>query len=175
MALRLEYWPRPWRSATASTHRELLLRTLVVAALLALGATSPVLATSRPAAGSSTSVVVQGLPDGGAAGPIRAKKKKKLSRESAKFEEIGNAKRGKPDLEIKVKVSRSERSCELKIKWKNGDTSEGNADAKDEKLCEFSISVPDARDAVGDATATVTVKDASGNKVASAKKTFPVK
>ena len=155
------------------------MRTLLVvaAALFALGATSPVLATPLPNAAFAPSIVVQGLPGAGAAGLTEIRKKKKKStKESAKFEEIGNATRGKADLEIKVKVAKSDRSCELKVKWKDGSSSaEEDDEAKSDKICEFSVSVPNARDAIGDATATVTVKDASGNKVASAKKTFPVK
>jgi len=157
-------------------------RTLIAAAaaLLAVGTTSSVFA-AQPATIPATSAFVQGLPDPGASvlvhSTTKKKKKKKSSssKESAKFEEIGNAKRGKSDLEIKIKVSKTDRTCELKIKWKSGDTTTDEEDANDDKVCEFSIEVPGDRDVVGDATATVTVKDASGKKVASAKKTFPVK
>lgn len=157
------------------TCRELILR-ILVAAVAALLAASPAFATPLPTAASGPSVVVQALPGAGAAGSTEVRKKNKSSsKESAKFEEIGNATRGKPDLEIKVKVAKSDRTCELKVKWNDDSSSSDDDEAKSDKSCEFSVSVPDARDAIGEATATVTVKDASGNKVASAKKTFPVK
>lgn len=159
------------------TCRELALR-ILVAAVVALLAASPAFATPLPTAASGSSVVVQALPGAGTAGSteVRKKKKKKKtsSKESAKFEEIGNATRGKPDLEIKVKVAKSDRTCELKVKWNDDSSSSDDDEAKSDKICEFSVSVPDARDALGDATATVTVRDAAGKKVASAKKTFPV-
>ena len=155
------------------------MRTLiaVVVALFAVSAASPALGSALPAVGPGAATSVQGLPDAGAAGltEVRKKKKKKSSKESAKFEEIQSANRGKPDLEIKVKVAKSDRTCDLKIKWKDGSSSADNDEAKTDKICEFSVSVPDARDAIGDATATVTVRDPAGKKVASAKKTFPVK
>lgn len=159
------------------TCRELVLR-ILVAAIAALLAASPAFATPLPTAASGPSVVIQALPGAGAAGPTEVRKKKKKSsssKESAKFEEIGNATRGKPDLEIKVKVAKSDRTCELKVKWNDDSSSSDDDEAKSDKICEFSVSVPDARDALGDATATVTVRDAAGKKVASAKKTFPVK
>ena len=152
------------------------MRTLiaVVVALLALGAAPPAFGSALPAIEPGAALGIRGEPGAGPAGVVRASKKKS-SKESAKFEEIGNAKRGKSDFEIKIKVSKSEWTCELKIKWNNGDTTSDEEDANDDKICEFSIEVPKERDTVGDATATVTVRNANGKKVASAKKTFEVK
>lgn len=155
------------------------MRPLIVAAaaLLAVGVASPTLAApavtldSRPAADTQTSIQL--------AAPVplvqATKKKKKKKSESASITEIGNARRGKSDLEIKASVSKSGRDCNLSVKWKDGSTSEDDAESKEDKICEFSISVPSSSGVVGEATASLTVKDASGKKVASAKKTFTVK
>lgn len=106
---------------------------------------------------------------------MTTKKKKKKSSESAEITEIGNAKRGKSDLEIKAKVAKSGRTCELTVKFKGGATDDDDTTSDRNKICEFTISVPDKTSVVGTATAELTVKDSNGKKVASAKKTFDVK
>jgi hypothetical protein len=160
--------------------REIALRTLIVVveALLAVGAASPALAVPPfTVASEGAGIAVRHLPTAGAAGlTVRKKKEKKAhKKESVSFQEIGNARRGKSDLEITVRVAKTERTCELKITWENDDTTEDEADANDDKLCELSVDVPSDRSVVGDAKATVTVKNLSGKKVASASKTFAVK
>ena len=47
-------------------------------------------------------------------------------------------------------------------------------DSGSDKVCTFSIDVPDSSAVVGDAKASVTVKDSAGKKVATASKTFTV-
>jgi hypothetical protein len=95
-------------------------------------------------------------------------------KEKASFEDIAATTRGKKGLEIRVKVAKSGRKCELKVTWKN-DTSSNDDDASDsDKVCTFSIDVPDSSAVVGDAKASVTVRDNSGKKVATASKTFAV-
>jgi hypothetical protein len=154
-------------------------RTLIAAAaaLLAVGTATPSFAAPFPPTIAGSASIVQSLSSSLTTVHLTKKKKKKKSKskESASFEEIGNAKRGKSDLAIKVKVSKADRTCQLKITWNNDDTSEDEQEADDSKICEFSVEVPGDRGVVGDATATVTVKDSSGKKVATAKKTFTVK
>jgi hypothetical protein len=153
-------------------------RTLIAAAaaLLAVGTATPSFAAPFPPTIAGSASIVQSLSSSLTTVHLTKKKKKKSkSKESASFEEIGNAKRGKSDLAIKVKVSKADRTCQLKITWNNDDTSEDEQEADDSKICEFSVEVPGDRGVVGDATATVTVKDSSGKKVATAKKTFTVK
>jgi hypothetical protein len=155
------------------------MRTLIAAAaaLLAVGTATPSFAAPFPPTMAGSASIVQSLSSSLTTVQLTKKKKKSKSKskESASFEEIGNAKRGKSDLSIKVKVSKTDRTCQLKITWNNDDTSEDEQDANDNKICEFSVEVPSGRGVVGDATATVTVKDTSGKKVATAKKTFTVK
>jgi hypothetical protein len=153
-------------------------RTLIAAAaaLLAVGTATPSFAAPFPPTIAGSASIVQSLSSSLTTVHLTKKKKKKSkSKESASFEEIGNAKRGKSDLAIKVKVSKADRTCQLKITWNNDEKSEDEQDADDSKICELSVDVPSDRDVVGDATATVTVKDSSGKKVATAKKTFTVK
>jgi hypothetical protein len=155
-------------------------RTLIAAAaaLLAVGTATPSFAAPFPPTIAGSASIVQSLSSSLTTVHLTKKKKKKSkskSKESASFEEIGNAKRGKSDLAIKVKVSKADRTCQLKITWNNDDTSEDEQEADDSKICEFSVEVPGDRGVVGDATATVTVKDSSGKKVATAKETFTVK
>jgi hypothetical protein len=153
-------------------------RTLIAAAaaLLAVGTATPSFAAPFPPTMAGSAGIVQSLSSSLPTVQLTKKSKSKSkSKESASFEEIGNAKRGKSDLAIKVKVSKADRTCQLKITWNNDDTSEDEQEADDSKICEFSVEVPGDRGVVGDATATVTVKDSSGKKVATAKKTFTVK
>ena len=154
------------------------MRTLIAAtaALLAVGAASPALAASIAPAATHTGAVLQ-LP---AAAPTlvqakKKKKKKKKTSESAEITEIGNAKRGKADLEIKATVAKEGRTCELTVKYKGGATADDDSTSDADKICEFSIEVPNDSKVVGEATAELTVKDSSGKKVATAKKTFTVK
>jgi len=77
-------------------------------------------------------------------------------------------------LAIKVKVAKSGRKCELKVTWKNDTSSNDTEAAGSDKVCSLSIDVPDSSAVVGDAKASVTVKDSSGKKVATASKTFTV-
>ena len=154
------------------------MRTLIAAAaaLLAVGTATPSFAAPFPPTMAGSASIVQSLSSSLTAVQLTKKKKSKSkSKETASFESIGNAKRGKSGLEIKVKVSKSDRTCQLKITWNNDEKSEDEQDADDSKICELSVDVPSDRDVVGDATATVTVKDSSGKKVATAKKTFTVK
>lgn len=157
------------------------MRTLLAAAavLLAVGAAAPSYAAPLHSAAPANTTLVQWVPAAATAdgGVVYKKKKKKKSStsESASIESIGNAKRGKSDLEIKVKVAKADRTCELKIVWHNDDKTEDDADSDEDKICEFSIQVPDDKNVVGDATAEVTVKNADGKKVASTKRTFTVK
>jgi hypothetical protein len=155
------------------------LRTLIVAAaaLLFAGATSPTLAMPLPGSAAGSAELARAATALDPASHVMAtkkKKKKSSKKESVSFQEIGNARRGKSDLEIKVKTSKADRTCQLKIKWHDGSTTNEEEDSDDDKICEFTVSVPSGRDAAGDAEATVTVKDGSGKKVASAKKKFPV-
>jgi hypothetical protein len=74
---------------------------------------------------------------------------------------------------IRVKVAKSDRTCDLKVKWADGTTSSDSDNGGSSKVCAFTEDAP--KGAAGDAKATVTVKDSSGNNVATATKTFSVK
>ena len=146
------------------------MRTLIAAAavLFAVGTTSPVIAASPASAGSN---LVQVLPGAGSAGLTVRKKKKK---ETATFQEIGTAKIGN-DLKIKIKVSKPDRKCELELTWKDGSTADvDDEDSDADKICKFTIAVPNSKKIVGDATVKVTVRDGTDKKVASEETTFPV-
>lgn len=139
-------------------------------ALIAVGVATPTFAapptaTTTATQRSSTDTTVLAA----------TKKKKRKKSESASIDSIGKAIRDKRDLEIKATVAKEGRDCQLKVKWKDGSTDEDEDTSKEDKTCEFSISVPDGTRVVGEATAELIVKDSSGKKVASASKTFTVK
>lgn len=144
------------------------------AALLIVYGIGPVVAAAAEAGAGPT--LQFRTADGGAPVTVRAKKKKKAKKESASISDIGEVRRGKKDLEIGATVAKSGRTCELKIKWKDGSTDEADSvESTSSKVCVMRIDVPSSRNAVGEATAELTVRDSSDNKVASAKKTFTVK
>jgi hypothetical protein len=165
------------------------MRTFIVAAaaLLAVGTAVPTFAaTIAPATDlsaasylSSSPMDVQEADQGIAATTTTTTKKKKKkttpAAETASITEIGTAKRGKSDLEIKATTSKAGRQCKLSIKWKDGTKTDAETDAKSDETCEMTIAVPNAAGVVGEATASLTIKDTSGNKVASTSKTFTVK
>ena len=143
------------------------MRTFIAAAaaLLAVGATSPVLAAPLAPPISAGSSVVQALPGASAAGLTVRKKKK----ESVTLQDVENAKVGSSDLKITFKVSKAERTCQLEIKWKDGSSADvEDVDADSDKICEFTdIEVPKGSKNRGDASVTVRVLDGTGKKVAS--------
>jgi hypothetical protein len=117
---------------------------------------------------------VQELP-GRSPADLTGIRKSDKKREAASFQEIQRPTRGKEDLEIKVKVARSDRSCDVKVEWGDGSISkDDDPKAGRDKICEFSVGVPSSRDAIGEATATVSVRDPSGSKVATITKVFEV-
>jgi hypothetical protein len=153
-------------------------RSLIVAAaaLLAVGTAVPALAapaitTSTPAPTTLSSIQLHSA----ATSVLAKKKKKKKTSESATITEIGNATRGKIDLEIKATVAKSGRECKMSVKWKDGSNTDDETVSKDDKVCEFSIEVPNNTKVVGEATANLTVKDSGGKKVATASRKFTVK
>jgi hypothetical protein len=144
-----------------------------VAALLAVGAASPVLALAPPIAVPGPSSVVRRLPDGGAAGPAVVRKKKK---EAVTIRNVTGAKKGKNGLRIRVKVAKADRTCELELEWNDGSSPEiEDADAGTNKYCTFTVDVPDDDEVVGEATMTVTVKSATGKKLNEVEGSFTVK
>lgn len=159
-----------------------LARSLVVAGsvLLAASGTTPTFAFGLPPAPTNALVAA---PMGSAAGATdllattKKKKKKKSSStsETVTIENIPSVKRGKSDFKITAKLSKSDRTCTLKVKFADDSTVESDEVDADGKRCEMSIDIPDERDAAGSATATVTVRDSKGKKVGTAKKTFTVK
>jgi hypothetical protein len=132
----------------------------IIAMLIAAGAVYPAYATALPSHDWT-----------GLTG-VRASGKKK---EAASFQEIQHATRGKKDLEIKVKVAKTDRSCDLRVEWGDGSISkDDDPKAGSDKICEFSVGVPSSRDAIGEATAIVSVRAPSGSKVSTISKTFDV-
>src|SRR5688572_6514706 len=129
------------------------MRTLVVSAVALLVTSVPVSAFAASPTTSDSSLA------------IHATSKKK---ETASFPEIGNATRGKKGLTFKVKVAKSERKCEIKVTWKNDTSTYDDATAGSDKICLLSLDVPDSSAVVGEAKATVTVRDSGGKKVATA-------
>src|SRR5687768_11171852 len=123
MALWSGYWPRPWDGPRPGHGQILLLeihvRILIaaVAALLAVGVASPVLALAPLTAGPEPASIVQRLPDGDAAGPAVVRKKKK---ESVTIKSVTGARKGKNGLKIKVKVAKADRVCEMELQWNDG-------------------------------------------------------
>ncbi|MFN8635950.1 MAG: hypothetical protein U0893_19045 [Chloroflexota bacterium] len=158
------------------------MRSLVIGAtiMLAVGMAAPAQATMLPSVPRTGGLQLALAAGGTVVDPttVRASQKKndskKKKRESAKFLEIQNATRGKKDLEIKVKVAATDRSCDLTIEWNDGKTTKDDVEAGRDKVCELSVGVPSSRDALGDTVAKVSVRDSSGNKVATISKTFTV-
>lgn len=150
------------------------------AALLAVSSTSPALATTLPTM-STSSVALQASPSTSTTAVLstttKKKKKKKTTTtsESVSIENIPTVRRGKTDVDIVVKLSKSDRTCTLKVKWADGSTDDFDEVEADGKKCTFTIDIPDDRSAVGTATATATVRDSKEKKVGTAKKTFTVK
>jgi len=147
-------------------------------ALLAVSTTTPALAaTPLPVAASDATVQMH--PSAGEttvlASSKKKKKKKTTKNESVSIENIATVKRGKRDFEIVAKLSKSDRTCELQVKWADGTKDKSEEVDADGKRCEMVIDVPNERDVVGKATATVTVRDGKGKKVGTAQKTFMVK
>src|SRR5436190_9043297 len=99
------------------------------------------------------------------------KKTTKKSSEKASIWSIGDATPGKASLEIKGKVAKGGRTCDLDVKWKDGQTSSATSTARNDKICEMHVAVPSSSGVKGTATANLTVRD-DGNKVASASATF---
>ena len=102
--------------------------------------------------------------------------KKKSSSESVTLDDISSVKHGKSGVEITASVSKAGLTCDLKIKYADGssDSPDSVTSAKD-KTCTFEIDIPNNSGVAGDATAEVILKDASGKKLASDKKSFTVK
>lgn len=155
------------------------MRSLIVAAaaLLAVGAAIPAQAAPAIVTPGLSGVTLASIHQPVTSTAVQAakKKKKKKTSESASITEIGNARRGKSDLEIKATVAKTGRACELTIKWKDGSTTDVEANSEEEKVCEFSVEVPNNTKVVGEATANLTVKDSAGKKVATASRKFTVK
>ncbi len=161
------------------------MRSLIVgaAALLAVSVTTPALAAPLSVFPTAAASTVQSLPTDGATSVLatttKKKKKKKTTTtkaESASIENIASVRRGEKGFQIITKVAKTDRVCSLKVKWNDGTTETADdVDADKSKECTSELDVPSGRDAVGTATATVTVKDSKGKKVATAKKTFTVK
>ena len=155
------------------------MRSLIVAAaaLLAVGTAVPALAAPATTTSGLTATTLASLQPQNSTPLVQAKKKKKKKKtsESATITEIGTATRGKIDLEIKATVAKSGRECKMSIKWKDGTNTDDETVSKDDKVCEFSIEVPNNTKVVGEATANLTVKDSAGKKVATASRKFTVK
>lgn len=142
------------------------------AALLAVSATAPVMALASPPAAPGPASFVQGLPDGGAAGPALIRKKKK---EAVTIKNVTGAKKGKEGLKIRVKVAKADRVCEMELQWNDGSSADvEDADAGTNKYCTFTVDVPDDDEVVGEATMTVTVKSATGKKLNEVEGSFNV-
>jgi len=106
----------------------------------------------------------------------KKKRKKKAGAESATLDDFGSVKRGKRDVRVTATVAKVGRTCELKIKYANGDADTPDAVTADaNKVCALTFDVSDERDAVGKAKAELTVKDGKGKKVTSVSRTFTVK
>jgi hypothetical protein len=153
------------------------MRTLVVSAVALLATTVPLsaFAASPSTLISTDSVSLQAMATGDhATNLLSTSTTTKKKKEKASFEEIAPTTRGKKGLEIRVKVAKSGRKCELKVTWKNDASANDDDTSGSDKVCTFNIDVPDSSGVVGDAKASVTVKDSSGKKVATASKTFTV-
>jgi len=103
------------------------------------------------------------------------KEKPTSTSETARFLDMGEATRGKKGVVLRVKVASSDRKCEMKITWKDSGTTTATDTAGSDKTCDLRFDVPDTRNVVGDATASITVHDGSGNKITTVTKTFTVK
>jgi hypothetical protein len=145
------------------------MRTLIVsaAALLITAVPSAALASS-PTDGVSLQAMSVTAPTIGLQTTTRSKKKK----ETASFESIGDATHGKK-VAFHVKVAKPDRTCDLKVRWADGTSSSDSDTAGSDKICSFTEDAP--KGAAGDAKATATIRDGSGNKVTTVTKTFSVK
>ena len=153
----------------------------VIVRTLAVAVTAVILTSVTPTVADAISVpsAARVLAIGGRTGiavekTSKSKGKNKSSSESVTINDIASVKHGKQNFQITASVAKTSRTCELKVKWHNGDEDSPDPVAADSnKNCTMTINVPD--DAAGDAKATVTVKDNKGNKVASDSKTFTFK
>ena len=152
------------------------MRTLLVAAaaLVAVSATTPALAAPPILPAPSMADIALSAPlFAPATGGTAVQKKKK---ESATLQTVKGAKRGKKGLKIKIKVAKSDRTCEMNLQWADGSSADvEDVDASTGKVCTFTVDVPKGRDVVGDAEVSVKVKDGTGKKVASVSGSFTVK
>ncbi|HYU21322.1 MAG TPA: hypothetical protein VEQ11_21770 [Chloroflexota bacterium] len=93
---------------------------------------------------------------------------------SVSLDSIDSVRRGR-SVDINGHVGSSNVTCFLKVTYTDGTKDEpGSKSPNSDKDCKFTISVPDNRDVVGDATAELTAKDDSGHKKGSDKRTFSV-
>lgn len=150
------------------------------AALLAVGTAVPALAAPAISLTSLSATTVQSsiqLSDAPTAVQTKktTKTTKKKVKETVSISSIEGAKKGKKGFEIKATVAKVGRHCELTVKYVDGSTSADETDGKSDKVCTFSIDIPNESKVIGDATAKIVVKDAAGSKVASASKMFTVK
>ena len=100
------------------------MRSLVVSAVALLATTVPMsaFAASPSVLASTDSVSLQTMATGDHAISLFSTSTT-TKKEKASFEDIAATTRGKKGLEIRVKVAKSDRKCELKVTWKNGTTS----------------------------------------------------
>jgi hypothetical protein len=157
------------------------MRILVLAVVALLVTTVPSSAVAAQSVSVTNAAVgLQALPGNATAIGLRTTKKKTTKKktettsEKASIVSIGDAYRGKSALEIKWKLAKAGRTCEMEVKWKNGEKSTDKAVSRGDKICELHVGVPNSSGVSGEATANLTVKDGS-KKVGSASVTFQVK
>lgn len=109
-------------------------------------------------------------------GSKKKKSTKDSSSGSATLDSIASVKHGKSGVEITASVSKADLTCDLKLRYANGSTDSPDSVTSDkDKVCSFSVDIPDDSDVAGTAAAELTLHDSNGKKLASDKKDFTIK
>jgi hypothetical protein len=160
-----------------TTCSEITMRRIL--SLLAVGLATAQTLTMLPGAALAAPLPPAALSAGAGAqmaSPL-ALHKAKTSNLKVKIDPMNNVKRGQTAVPVHVTLPTSGYVCKLSIKYYGNDDEDSPDDvgADATGICQFTFDVPNKKDAIGDAKATVKIVDGKGKQQGEASVNFDVR